>query len=418
MIVYKFGGASVKNSDSVKNLAEIVKTSQKNLVVVVSAMGKTTNALENVLEDYFNGNDGFENKIEGIKNYHLDIARGLFPDNSNAVFDLINSWFARLNDFCRKGSSLNFDYEYDQVVSYGELVSTEIVSAFLNECSLKSKWVDIRTCFKTDNLFRDATVNMEITGNLVKDSFPDENKIYVTQGFIGSTIENLSTTLGREGSDFSAAILANILEAESLTIWKDVPGILNADPKWFDETVKLNHISYLEAIELAYYGATIIHPKTIKPLQNKGIPLFVRSFLDPSETGTVINTVTSEDSRVPSFIFRMNQVLISIKPRDFSFIMENALSEIFGKFAGHRVKINLMQNSAISFSVSVDNDDRKVPALIKDLQKHYQVLYNDGLELVTIRHFDQSTIDRVTVGKKILVEQKSRSTARFIMKDM
>jgi aspartate kinase len=282
--------------------------------------------------------------------------------------------------------------------------------------------MDVRGLIQTDNTYREGKVDWELTQKLVdKELKPlisgTQKNIVVTQGFLGGTSENFTTTLGREGSDYTAAILAYTTDSESVTIWKDVPGVLNADPKWFDETQKLDQISYQDAIELAYYGATVIHPKTIKPLQNKKIPLIVKSFVNPSEKGTIINDVQSP-LPVPCFIFKINQVLLSISPKDFSFIMEQNLSEMFNLFAERQVKVNVMQNSAISFSISIDNDERKVPDLIKTLQQDYKVLYNEGLELITIRYYDQATIDRVTVGKKILLEVKSRYTVQLVVKNV
>ncbi|MBN2682146.1 MAG: aspartate kinase [Bacteroidales bacterium] len=417
--IYKFGGASVKNADAVRNIAKIIANPSSPMIIVVSAMGKTTNALEKVVDSFFNGKQNISALISEVENYHLEIIHQLFNEPSHKIFKEIDLFFYELREYCSKTPSLNYDFEYDQIVSYGEIISTKIIDAFINDNGIKSVWIDIRSCLKTTNHYRDANVLMEISKPIVIEKFNyKKHPVIFTQGFIGSTTENITTTLGREGSDFTGAILANILNAQSLTIWKDVPGILNADPKWFDNTEKLNHISYLEAIELAYYGATIIHPKTIKPLQNKNIPLFVKSFINPNDFGSVINDNIDEDSRTPSFIFKMNQVLISIRPRDFSFIMEEALSEIFGFFAEYRLKINMMQNSALSFSVSVDYEERKIQEVINRLKEKYRILYNTGLELVTIRHYNQKTIDRVTINKEILVEQKSRTTARFIMKDL
>jgi aspartate kinase len=307
-------------------------------------------------------------------------------------------------------------------VSLGEIISTKIVNAYLIEASVNSKWLDVRDVIQTDNTYREGKVDWDLTQELVnRNLLPflenNNNLVLVTQGFIGGTSENFTTTLGREGSDYSAAILAFTTNAESVTIWKDVPGVLNADPKWFDETKKLEQISYQDAIELAYYGATVIHPKTIKPLQNKKIPLYVKSFLNPEEIGTVINDVQTP-LPIPSFIFKVNQVLISISPKDFSFIAEDNFSDIFNLFSERQVKVNVMQNSAISFSVSVDNDKRKLPELIKTLQKQYRVLYNDNLELITIRYYDQATIDRVTIDKKILLEVKSRYTVQLVVKPL
>ncbi|MCX6294618.1 MAG: aspartate kinase [Bacteroidetes bacterium] len=438
MKIFKFGGASVKDSKSVKNVGEILKGFPKeNIIVVVSAMGKITNALERLTDAVFFKKENAVVVLNEIKKYHFDIIGELFSNNEHAIYNEINNTFVELDWAIDDEPTENYNYEYDKIVSLGEIISTKIVNAYLNEAGIKSKWVDVRDLIQTDNTYREGKVDWDLTQSLVNErlipvfkspleepvlSLPkegkgDDSKIIVTQGFIGGTSENFTTTLGREGSDYTAAILGFTTNAESVTIWKDVPGVLNADPKWFDETKKLEQISYQDAIELAYYGATVIHPKTIKPLQNKKIPLYVRSFLKPAENGTVINDVQSP-LPIPCFIFKVNQVLLSISPKDFSFIMEENLSEMFNLFAEKQVKVNVMQNSAISFSVSVDNDERKLPDLIKTLQKQYRVLYNENLELITIRYYDQATIDRVTIDKKVLLEVKSRYTVQLVVKPM
>lgn len=437
MKVFKFGGASVKDAKAVKNVAEILKFFPKeNILVVVSAMGKVTNALERLTDAIFYPAKNVGAKKEDaakvlaeIKKYHFDIIEELFPSKEHPIYNEINNTFVELDWAVEDTPTENYNYEYDKIVSMGEIVSTKIVHAYLKEVGLNSQWKDVRDFIQTDNTYREGKVDWELTQSLVNEhlmtaiKFPleggkgDDGAIIVTQGFIGGTSENFTTTLGREGSDYTAAILAYTTNAESVTIWKDVPGVLNADPKWFDETKKLDQISYQDAIELAYYGATVIHPKTIKPLQNKKIPLLVKSFLNPSEKGTIINEVQSP-LPIPCFIFKVNQVLISISPKDFSFIVEENFSDIFNLFAEKQVKVNVMQNSAISFSVSVDADERKLPDLIKTLQKQYRVLYNDNLELITIRYYDQATIDRVTIDKKILLEVKSRYTVQLVVKNV
>ena len=425
MKVFKFGGASVKDANAVKNVASILKKySENEIIVVVSAMAKTTNALE-LLTEYFCNQDSKKNiQFEEIKTFHFEIIEQLFSDKNHEVYSDVNNLFANLNSYINKEKIGTFDFEYDQIVSFGEIISTKIISHYLNFSSIANKWIDVRELIKTDNSYREGRVDWQKTSELIKTklikSFDSENsqKIGITQGFIGSNSDGFTTTLGREGSDYSAAIIAYSLGAENVTIWKDVPGILNADPKYFDETQKLDAISYLEAIELSYYGATILHPKTIKPLQNLGIPLGVKSFVNPEAEGTIISSLTKSDSLIPSFIFKVNQVLISISPRDFSFIAEENLSEIFNVFVKHNVKIHLMLNSAVSFSVCIDFDKTKLPLLIADLQKDFKVKYNENLELVTIRHYDQATIARVLVGKKVLLEQKSRTTAQMIIKNL
>jgi aspartate kinase len=308
----------------------------------------------------------------------------------------------------------NYNFHYDQIVSIGELISTKIVSAYLNENNFKNNWVDVRDVIKTDNNYREGNVDWELTHSLSTNILTNENLI-VTQGFIGGTSENFTTTLGREGSDYTAAILAFISNSDSVTIWKDVEGVLNADPKLFADAKKINQLSYHDAIELAYYGATVIHPKTIKPLQNKNIPLYVNSFLNPSERGTIIN---NEPSNAPTscFIVKSNQILVSISTKDFSFVVEENLSDIFNLFFEHQVKINLMQNSAISFSVSIDNDKRKTDALFSSLKRNYRLLYNEGLELITIRHYTNDSIEKTTRNKNVLMEIKSRQTIQLLLK--
>jgi len=419
MEVYKFGGASVKDADGVRNMAKIVANSRdKKLLIVVSAMGKITNKLEELTNAYLFGQPDTLEIFEEVKQFHYNVLAELFPDHNAGIYDEVTNSFVEIEWLLEEEPTDAPDYVYDQIVSIGEIVSTKIIGAFLEASGLRVKWLDARNYVHTDNTYREAKVNWEKTElEIQKHLLPLlENTIGVTQGFIGSTSENFTTTLGRDGSDYSAAIFSACLDAESLTIWKDVPGVLNADPKWFDETECIPQLSYHDAIELAYYGATIIHPKTIKPLQNKNIPLLVRSFLDPGAAGTSITTTKNQIS-VPSFIFKVNQVLISIFPKDFSFIIEENLSEIFNLFHKHKAKINTMLNSAISFSVSFDHDPKKLEALIKDLSQDYKVKYNTGMELVTIRYYNQQTIDRVTANKNILLEVKSRNTCQIVMRD-
>ncbi|MGB0888305.1 MAG: aspartate kinase, partial [Vicingaceae bacterium] len=392
-----------------------------DLVVVISAMGKTTNGLEKVVESYLNKDGKAETHLQLVKDFHTTILNELFDNKKHPIFNEVHNTFVEIEWEIEDEAVREYDYIYDQIVSVGEMLSTKIVSAYLNEIGVKNTWQDVRNIIQTDNTHRNAKVDWTLTEELAQKEITNKLKnnnqnIIITQGFIGSSSELFTTTLGREGSDFSAGILAHCLNAECVTIWKDVPGMLNADPKWFDDTTKLDNISYHEAVELAYYGASVIHPKTIKPLHNKNIPLFVKSFVSPKDEGTVINQNTKEDNVVPSFIFKMNQVLISISAKDYAFIMEDSLSHIFGLFSEKGVQINLMQNAAISFSVCVDFDKQKTMPLIDELKKNYKVLYNDNLELVTVRHYDDKTIDRLTANKTILVEQKSRQTARFVIK--
>ncbi|MDY0904615.1 aspartate kinase [Pedobacter sp. CFBP9032] len=419
MDIFKFGGASVKDAAGVKNLCNIVRDYQNGkLLVVVSAMGKITNKLEELTHAYLNGSEETHAIFDEIKHFHFHIIEELFEGKSNSVYDDVANTFVEIDWLIEDEPDNDADYIYDQIVSIGEVISTKIVAAWLNENNNKALWADARNFIQTDNTYREGKVDWTKTSQIIqRDLVPLlNNYIIVTQGFIGGTSENYTTTLGREGSDYSAAIFASCLDAVALTIWKDVPGVLNADPKWFDETEKIAQLSYHDAIELTYYGATVIHPKTIKPLQNKGIPLFVRSFIQPEGVGTAI-TKDNNPLPIPSFIFKVNQALISIFPKDYSFIIEENLSNIFELFHKHKIKINTMLNSAISFSVSVDDQSERIAQLIKDLSTEFNVKYNKNLELVTIRYYNQSTIDRVTVDKDILLEVKSRHTCQMVMKN-
>ncbi|MEI8046110.1 MAG: aspartate kinase [Bacteroidota bacterium] len=424
--VFKFGGASVKDADSVRNVAEILqKNAPEKLVVIVSAMGKTTNALEKVLTAWYENDERLNAFLQEVISYHEVIIKALFPDKNHPVYFKTDLLFGELEGNLSTLPSLNYDFDYDQIVCFGELISTTIISEFLISEGFNCRWFDVRDLIRTDETWREGKVEWETTGSQIKskvsgflNSTESKPVIALTQGFLGATAEGATTTLGREGSDYTASVFAFALQAGEMVIWKDVPGLLNADPKYFSITEKLASISYREAIELAYYGATVIHPKTIKPLQNKDIPLRIKSFVDPLSEGTLIHHNTSADSLIPSFIFKVNQVLISISARDFSFIDEQSLSEILAVFASNSIHISLMQNSAISFSVCVDFNDRRLSQLFEALEKDYKVRYNTGLELITIRHYDQATIDRVLEdGKTVLLEMRSRLTAQFVVKN-
>lgn len=420
MKIFKFGGASVKDADGVKNLAKVLSLYEgEKLLVVISAMGKTTNALEQLTKAYFFKNNDANAILQEIKNYHYEILNNLFEDKSHPVFDDVNNAFVEIEWAIEDAPTGTFDYEYDQIVSVGEVLSTKIVSAYLSHIGVQTSLLDARDVIKTDNTYREGKIIWKQTEKLANKLIPElftKNSVIVTQGFIGGTSENFTTTLGREGSDYTAAILAWCLNAQDVTIWKDVAGVMNADPKWFDNTIVIEQISYNDAIELAYYGASVIHPKTIQPLQNKKIKLFVKSFLNPALKGTEISD-WQNPLPIPSFIFKVNQVLLSIMPKDFSFIAEESLRDIFNLFSAHRVKINVMQNTAISFSVCVDDDEIRIPNLIADLQHSFKVLYNKNVELATIRHYNQETIERVSTNKEILLELKSRNTVQLVMKN-
>ncbi len=419
MIVFKFGGASVKSAKAVKNVRDILKRyPDDQIVIVVSAMGKTTNAMEVITDHYFHKRkQDLGRAVAERKQYHLEIVDELFPEKDHPFRDEFSSLFEALEVRLAKDPTLHYDFDYDQIVPFGEMISTKIVSAYLNESGIGNRWMDIRKYLKSNNAFREARIEWDLSTRLVRKGFHFRDaRIYVTQGFVASTIDDITTTLGREGSDFTAAILAHILGAEYVTIWKDVPGVLNADPKWFDNTIKLDQISYLDAIELAYYGASVIHPKTIKPLQNKNINLYIKSFIEPDEDGTLVGNI-SYDKLIPSFIFNMDQILIKISPYDFSFIAEDNLETIFGYVYKHGVKINLMQNSAVSFQICINNDKRKSRNLIDDLERDFRITYETGLELITIRYFDQSTIDRVMINKELLLEQTYKQNIQLIVRD-
>jgi aspartate kinase len=425
MKVFKFGGASVKDATAVRNVAKILESFRNDdLVVIVSAMGKTTNALEKVMGEWYSTDPGLEASVNSVIAYHQAISDELFPGGESSVFSKLEAWYGQLEAYVSSPPSGNYDFDYDQVVSIGELISTTIIHEYLVVSGFSSYWADVRSMILTDESWREGKVNWERTGeNINKVILPifrnnqEKPGIVLTQGFLGSTSSGATTTLGREGSDYTAAIFSYALDAEEMVIWKDVPGLLNADPKYFSKTEKLAAISYREAMELSYYGATIIHPKTIKPLQNKDIPLRIKSFLNTVADGSLIQQNTASDSLIPSFIFKVDQVLLSISPRDFSFIDEQNLSDILAIFAEQNVHVHLMQNTALSFSVCVDNNERRLEKLFENLRKNYKIRYNTGLELITIRHYDQATIDRVMEdGKTILLEMRSRVTAQFVVR--
>jgi aspartate kinase len=419
MKVFKFGGASVKDANAVKNIAVILGNYKDDLMVVISAMGKTTNSFERVLNAWILGDKATtSSELHAIRDYHLQIAEALIPDKAHPLFEELHNIFTGIDRKLKSNPTATFNQEYDQLVSQGEILSTVIVSNYLNHSGMINQWSDARQFLKTDSTFREGRVDWDITDKLIRSRFDFKHiHIYLTQGFIGSTVNNLTTTLGREGSDYTAAILAYILSAESVTVWKDVPGVLNADPKWFDDTIRLEKISYLDAIELAYYGTSVIHPKTIQPLKNKDIPLYVKSFLHPEDPGTVIGK-KDYDTLIPSFIFKMDQVLNHIHPADFSFIAEENLEKIFRCFAGYGLRINLMQNSAVSFDVCVNNDMSRIPLVLTDLEKEFRVTSTSGLEMITIRYYDDETIKRVLVNKDLLLMQKTKKTIQMVVRDL
>ncbi|MCW0484404.1 aspartate kinase [Gaoshiqia sediminis] len=415
MKVFKFGGASVSSAPAINNVATIIDMYPGKKAIVVSAMGSTTNALEDLVRSYFKKDNKKAEIFQQIRNYHDGIIRELGISEEN--LGQVNELFEQLEERLERTPSLQFDYEYDQLVCYGELISTAIISAFLNEKGLKNKWVDIRESLRTDETYREAIVDWKWSAMLVNNNFSFNGvDLYVTQGFIGSTTTNQTTTLGREGSDFTAAILGNLLNAESVTIWKNVPGVLNADPVDFPETEKLEELSYKEAIELSYSGAKVIHPKTIKPLRNKNIPLWVRPFDYPDQAGTVIHEVGHQLDLVPVYILKKKQALVTLSPDDFSFISIDVLSEVFALFKSRRIKVNLIQQSAIDLSLCVDEPEVGLESLVVELRKKFDVRYNTGLVLATIRFYNDASLAKMKDGRQVFMEQKSRRTARLVLK--
>lgn len=414
MKVFKFGGASVKDAEGVINLSKIVKTFSGKIVIAISAIGKSTNALEELFEAYF-----YHRKLsevfDKIKTNHLSIIKGLFKEGDE-IYDEVELIFEKLGIQLRKISTNNYDLEYDQIVSFGEILSTKIVSAYLNRIGVKNEWVDARKYLKTDNCFRDANVDWESSKKEFSKVLDfNSSNIFITQGFIGGTTGSLTTTLGREGSDFSAAILANLLDAESVTIWKDVPGVLNADPKLFNDTSNIPEISYSEAIELTYYGAKVIHPKTIKPLQNKSIPLNVRSFTHPKENGTLIKRYEKIINYIPIIIVKDEQVYITVSPKDLSFAIEGYLAKILAIFSDLRFKINLIQNSAVCFSICADYSERKLKQLKEEIGDDFKIIVQNELKLITIRHYDEKTIEDVVGSSEKILEQRNKENVHFIV---
>ncbi len=419
MRVFKFGGASVKDAKGIQNLGAIVSKSEGKIVVVVSAMGKMTNAFEDLFKSFFENKESMWTNFEFIKQYHRDIMEQVFQSN-NIIFSEIDALFFKLEDRLQKAPSLNYDFEYDQIISYGELLSTKIVSAYLNEIEVKNEWKDIRYLLKTDDQWREANVDFELSETLMAEAFNFKNSdVYVTQGFIGGTTTDMTTTLGREGSDYTAAILASILKAKQVEVWKDVPGILNADPRYHQKPVKIDALSYQEAVELTFFGAKVIHPKTIKPLQNNDIPMYVRSFLKPDAKGTLIgpDQMLPKTKRVPIYIVKPKQLLITILQPDFSFMNEENLSWIFETFYQLKMHINLIQQSALKLTVAIDKPERGGIELIEALSEEFEVRYNDGLELLTIRNYTDEAVAQELINKEVFVQQRTRSMARFIVKN-
>ena len=414
MKILKFGGASVKDAQGVKNLTKVLEvTDTQKILIVVSAMGKTTNSLEIVIDNYFNAKHKLHSSIQEIKKYHNQILLDLFNNDSELIFKKVSKLFDELTTFFEFNKSPDYDFVYDQTVIFGELVSTSIVSYYLNNIGLKNKWLDAREVIKTDKNYRNAKVIWEDTQEKIKHSLKLQELI-VTQGFIGSDSNNFSTTLGREGSDYSAAIFAYCLNAKQVCVWKDVPGVLNADPRYFDNTTLLETLSYEEAIELSYYGASVIHPKTLQPLQRKEIPLYVKSFLKPKQAGTNIFKNLKLKPNVPCYILRENQVLISLSSLDFSYIVEENISNIFKLLHLYKMKVNLIQNSAISFSVCIENPFKNLNELALKLKAKYNITIHKNVSIFTIRNYNSDSIREIEKNKKVLIKQTAPKTIQIV----
>ena len=416
MKVFKFGGASVKDANGVKNLVQALqKVGYENTLIVVSAMGKTTNAIEQIISNYFNNRSELQSSIQDVKKFHNAILLDLFENEHHPVFKKVTGFFDELSAFLNKNKSPDYNFVYDQTIGFGELVSTTIISDYLAEVGLQNTWVDVRDCIKTDSYYRSANVHWEATQKQISKQL-NTKVLNITQGFLGSDDHNFTTTLGREGSDYTAAIFAYCLNAESVTIWKDVPGVLNADPRYFENAQLLNKISYREAIELAFYGASVIHPKTLQPLQRKEIPLYVRSFKDPEAKGTKVSKGVGLEPHIPCFIVKKNLVLISLSSLDFSYIVEDNISDIFSLLHLYKMKVDVIQNSAISFSVCVDNIYNNLEKLLQHLKAKFRVTYNENVSLYTIRHYNENAIKQLEADKMVLLKQLTQSTVQIVTK--
>ena len=415
MRIYKFGGASVKDASGVKNLVKILnELGNDKTLIVVSAMGKMTNSLEFVVKNYFENQKELEYSLNEIFVFHNNILNELFSENNHPIYSEIKEIFENLKVFLKRNKSPNYSFVYDQVVSFGEIVSTKIINSYLNYVNIKSNWLDSRLLIKTDSKYRDANLNWQVTQNNISNRV-NNSLLNITQGFIASDDNNFSTTLGREGSDYSAAIFAYCLNAESVTIWKDVPGVLNDDPRVFKKPQLLNKISYTEAIELAFYGASVIHPKTLQPLQKKEIPLYVKSFLDPSSQGTAISRGIKIDPEIPCFIVQRNLSLLKLSSLDFSFIVEDNISDIFQILHENKMKVDLIQNSAISFSVCVYDKYYRLKELLSILKATYKVECTENVSLFTIRHFNENSSKEILKNNKLLLEQRTKETLQLVV---
>jgi len=414
MKIFKFGGASVKDAESIKNVVKVLRHEGfENTLIVISAMGKMTNAFEEIVNAYYQRSSDLPQKIEFVRNYHLNIINDLFPEEKQTILFEVEQLLGRLGGFFITNKSKDYNYIYDQIVGFGELLSTKIVSIYLNKDGVNNKWIDVRDFIKTDTNYRDSYVNWKATSKNIDKL--DVNQLYITQGFLGSTSTNKTTTLGREGSDYTAAIFAYCLNAQSLTIWKDVDGVLNADPRYFESTTVLQQISYSEAIEMAFYGASVIHPKTLKPLENKNIPLYVRSFYNLKKEGTCVSKGHDLVPETSCFIVKQAQILVSISALDFSFMVEHNLSDIFILLHNYKLKVNLIQNSALSFSVCIEDKFNNFQAFISEIKLKYKVSYIENVALYTIRHATHKAIAEIEQKGEVLLKQATKGTVQVIM---
>ncbi|QOD59448.1 aspartate kinase [Polaribacter haliotis] len=414
MKIFKFGGASVKDAASVKNVTNILQSEgTESTVVVISAMGKITNAFEEVIDAYYNKTDKLSEKLGVIEDFHKSLMSDLF-DANDEIYKEIDILLGELSWFLARNTSQRYNYVYDQIICFGELLSTKIVSAYLTKIGVENNWFDVRNYVKTDSNYRDAKVNWELTQDIINAKL-DASKLNITQGFIAANDTENTTTLGREGSDYTAGIFAYCLNAENVTIWKDVPGVLNADPRVFEDTTLLRQISYEEAIEMAFYGASVIHPKTLQPLERKEIPLLVRSFINPKEPGTRISKGSDLEPLIPCFIVKKDQILVSISALDFSFMVENNISYIFQKLHEYQLKVNLIQNSAISFSVCIDNKFKNFDAFYTDLKKEFKIEVQKGVDMFTVRHFDDKAIESIEEKGTSLLTQVNKETIQIVL---
>ena len=414
MKIFKFGGASIRDAAGVKNVTHILQSEgPNNMVVVISAMGKNTNAFEEVIDAYYNKTDKLSEKLGIVEDFHKNLMAGLF-EQDHKIYKEVDVLLGELSWFLARNTSQRFNYVYDQIVCFGELLSTKIVSAYLTKIGIENNWFDVRNYIKTDSNYRDAKVDWDLTQDLINTKL-DPSKLNITQGFIAANDTENTTTLGREGSDYTAGIFAYCLAAENVTIWKDVPGVLNADPRVFQETMLLEQISYEEAIEMAFYGASVIHPKTLQPLERKEIPLLVRSFINPEGVGTSVTKGTNLVPLTPCFIVKKDQILVSISALDFSFMVENNLSYIFQKLHDYQLKVNLIQNSAISFSVCIDNKFKNFDAFYNVLKKEFKIEVHKGVDLYTVRHFNDKAVASIEEKGKSLLTQVNKKTIQIVL---